>query len=123
VPTLLVVDDDAAIRSMFARVLKSIGDVEEAKDGAEALKMMGQKRYDVVLLDWNMPVIDGPAVLRALEKPGLNRQTPIIVVTADASERARVEALRQGAVFFLNKPVQIASLAIFVKMTLGKKRA
>jgi two-component system chemotaxis response regulator CheY len=123
VPTLLVVDDDASIRSMFARVLKSIGDVEEAKDGAEALKMMGQKRYDVVLLDWNMPIVDGPAVLRALEKPGLNRQTPIIVITADASERARVEALRQGAVFFLNKPVQISSLAIFVKMTLGKKRA
>lgn len=122
-PTLLVVDDDAAIRSMFARVLKSIGDVEEAKDGAEALKLMSHKRYDVVLLDWNMPVIDGPAVLKTLEKPGLNRQTPIIVVTADASERARVEALRQGAVFFLNKPVQISSLAIFVKMTLGKKRA
>ncbi|MGZ3419041.1 MAG: response regulator [Polyangiales bacterium] len=118
-----MVDDDASIRMMFARTLKSIGTIEEAKDGAEALKLLAQKRYDLLLLDWNMPIVDGPAVLKALEKPGLNRETPIIVITADPSDRARVEALRQGAVFFLNKPVQLATLGVFVKSTLGKKRA
>lgn len=122
-PNLLVVDDDATIRAMFVRVLRSLGDVDEAKDGADALRLLGAKQYDAILLDWHLPGLDGHAVLKTLDKPGPNRGTPVIVVTADGSERAKATALTGGAVFFLNKPVQLATLAVFVKSTLGKRRA
>lgn len=108
---------------MFARVLKSLGSVSEAKNGAEALQQLGHAKFDAVLLDWHMPGIGGKAVLEMLSKPGPNRDTPIIVVTADVSEHAKATALREGAIFFLNKPVQLATLSVFVKSVLGKKRA
>src|SRR5580693_4098566 len=120
-PALLVVDDDPTIRAMFARALQSLGDVETAAHGAEALRMLGAKRYDVVLLDLHMPVMDGFVVLHTLaNKTGPNKSTPVYVVTADASEQARVRALRRHAVFLLTKPVPIATLTALVDSALKK---
>src|SRR5580693_739302 len=115
-PALLVVDDDPTIRAMFARALQALGDVDTAAHGGEALRMLGAKRYDVVLLDLHMPVMDGFIVLHTLA----NRTTPIYVVTADASEQARVRALRRHAVFLLTKPVPIATLTALVGSTIKK---
>jgi CheY-like chemotaxis protein len=118
---LLVVDDDPTIRTMFARALKSLGEVDLAAHGGEALRMLGSKRYDVVLLDLHMPVMDGFVVLHTLaNKPGPNKLTPVFVVTADASEQARIRALRRHAVFLLTKPVPIATLCALVESTLKK---
>jgi CheY-like chemotaxis protein len=120
-PVILVVDDDPTIRSMFARALQALGDVDTAAHGGEALRMLGAKRYDVVLLDLHMPVMDGFIVLHTLaNRPGPNRTTPIYVVTADASEQARVRALRRHAVFLLTKPVPIATLTALVGSTIKK---
>src|SRR5688572_29928576 len=100
--TLLVVYDDPAIREMFARALKAYGSIEQAGTGFDALRMLGAKKYDVVLMDLHMPGLDGFGVLQMLaSKPGPNQGTPVFVVTADTSDRARVEVLRRHAVFFL----------------------
>lgn len=121
---LLIVDDDPTIRTMFARALKSLGEVEQAANGADALRMLAVRKYAVVLLDLHMPVVDGFAILHALaSKPGLNRDTPIYVVTADMSDQARIRALRRHAVFFLTKPVPIATLVALVDSTLKKSAA
>src|SRR6185295_20378908 len=118
-PAILIVDDDPTIRSMFARALKSLGEVELASNGAEALRMLAVRKYDVVLLDLHMPVIDGFAILHTLaNKPGANRDTPVYVVTADMSDQARIRALRRHAVFFLTKPVPIVTLVALVDSTL-----
>jgi CheY-like chemotaxis protein len=123
-PALLVVDDDPTIRAMFARALQSLGDVETAAHGAEALRMLGAKRYDVVLLDLHMPVMDGFVVLHTLaNRAGPNRTTPIYVITADASEQARIRALRRHAVFLLTKPVPIGTLTALVGSTIKKALA
>ncbi len=123
-PALLVVDDDPTIRAMFARALQPLGDVETAAHGAEALRMLGVKRYDVVLLDLHMPVMDGFVVLHTLaNRPGPNKTTPIYVITADASEQARIRALRRHAVFLLTKPVPIATLTALVGSTIKKGAA
>jgi CheY-like chemotaxis protein len=123
-PVILVVDDDPTIRNMFARALKAIGEVESAAHGGEALRMLGAKRYDVVLLDLHMPIMDGFIVLHTLaNKPGPNKSTPVYVVTADASEQARVRALRRHAVFLLTKPVPIATLTALVASTIKKSAA
>src|SRR5262245_36030754 len=112
---ILIVDDDPTIRAMYARVLGALGVVEVASNGGEALRLLGARRYGVVLLDLHMPVMDGFVVLHSLSsKPGPNRDTPIYVVTADTSEQSRVRALRRHAVFFLTKPVPIGTLTALV---------
>jgi CheY-like chemotaxis protein len=121
VAAILIVDDDPTIRMMFARALGSLGEVEQAGNGAEALRLLGAKRYGIILLDLHMPVIDGFVILHTLaSKPGPNRETSVYVITADVSEQARVRALRRHAVFLLTKPVPIATLVALVDSALKK---
>jgi CheY-like chemotaxis protein len=123
-PSLLVVDDDPNIRALFSRALKSLGDVDVAASGADALRMLGQKRYDVVMLDLHMPVVDGFFVLNTLAtRPGPNTSTPVFVVSADMTERARIDALRKKALFFLTKPVNIGMLTSLVDGALKNAQA
>jgi len=121
---ILIVDDDFTIRTMFARALKDLGEVEQASNGADALRLLGAKKYGVVLLDLHMPGIDGFAILQSLSsKPGPNKDTPVYVVTADGSDQSRISALRRHAVFFLSKPVPIGTLVALVDSTLKKSAA
>lgn len=118
---ILIVDDDPTIRTMFARALGSLGETEQASNGGEALRMLAAKKYGVVLLDLHMPLMDGFVVLHTLtNKPGLNKDTPIYVITADTSDQARIRALRRQAVFLLTKPVPIATLTALVDSALKK---
>src|SRR5271170_2734286 len=118
---ILIVDDDPTIRAMFARALKAHGDIDQAANGAEALRLLGAKKYGVVLLDLHMPIIDGFVLLHTLaNKPGHNRETPIYVITADTSEHARIRALKRRAVFMLTKPVPIGTLTSLVESALKR---
>jgi CheY-like chemotaxis protein len=118
---ILIVDDDPTIRAMFARTLSALGEVEQAANGADALRLLGTKKYGVVLLDLHMPVIDGFVILQTLStKPGPNRDTAIYVITADTSEQARLRALRRHAVFLLTKPVPLGTLTALVESALKK---
>ncbi len=119
--SILIIDDDPTIRTMFARALQGKGEIDQAGNGADALRLLGAKKYSVMLLDLHMPVIDGFVILHTLAtKPGPNRETPIYVITADISDQARIRALRRHAVFFLTKPVPIATLVALVDSTLKK---
>lgn len=119
--TILIVDDDPSIRAMFARALGALGDIEQAANGGDALRMLATKKYGIILLDLHMPVMDGFVVLHTLaNKPGLNKDTPIYVITADTSDQARIRALRRHAVFLLTKPVPIATLTALVDAALKK---
>lgn len=121
---LLVVDDDLDIRELFVRVLRKLGEVEEAAGGQQALRLLFAKEFDVVLLDLHMPQVDGFAILEALTtKPGPNRDASIFVVTADVSDQARLRALRRHAVFLLTKPVNIRTLVSLVGSSLQKRAA
>lgn len=119
---LLIVDDDPAIRAMFVRTLRSLGEIEEAGGGQDALRLLSAHEFDVVLLDLHMPTTDGFTVLETLGgKPGPNRETPVFVITADMSDEARIRALRRHAVFLLTKPVNLGSLHSFVSSSLQKR--
>jgi CheY-like chemotaxis protein len=121
---ILIIDDDPSIRTMFARALQALGEIEVAANGAEALRLLGSKRYGVILLDLHMPVIDGFVLLQTLgTRPGPNHDVPVYVITADTSDQARIRALRRHAVFFLSKPVPIATLTALVDATLKKGAA
>lgn len=109
--TFLVVDDDPTIRTMFARALTEMGEVDQAEGGKQAIQRLSAYRYEAVLLDLHMPGVDGFAVLEALAKEDSpNRDTPVFVVTGDGSEQARLRALKLRSLLLLTKPVPLAMI-------------
>jgi two-component system chemotaxis response regulator CheY len=104
---VLVVDDSAVMRSMVTRVVKlsgvPLGEFHEAGDGAEGLAKVREHWIDLVLLDINMPVMDGEEMLRRLRADPETARLPVIVVSTESSE-TRVHALEGLGVAFVHKP-------------------
>jgi CheY-like chemotaxis protein len=102
---LLVVEDQEHVLRLERMVLITDGfDVEIASGGREALEKLKSTRYDGVVLDMLMPEVDGCEVARLLKSIGLNRRTPVIMVTASLEPGMRQRAFEAGASAFLNKP-------------------
>jgi DNA-binding response OmpR family regulator len=101
---ILIVDDEPNVRLVFRTTLESTGyQVAEAEDGFEALKALETTPADVVLLDLQMPRLDGMEFLRRLRDAG--NDVPVVIVTAHGSIPDAVEAMRLGAIDFLTKPL------------------
>lgn len=111
----LVVDDSMTIRRIVIKALSLAGidDAVEAADGAEALEALKTARFDIVLLDWNMPIMSGIETLVAMRKAGI--KTPVIMVTTEAEKSRVIEAIKSGANDYLIKPFAPEQLAEKVK--------
>jgi len=106
---VLVVDDEEVVRLGYRRVLSSDGfNVMAAGNGLEALELMGDDRFDVVLLDMRMPGMDGMQVLRAIKEQW--PQSEVVVVTGYPSIETAKEAVKLGAYDYLAKPVVPAAV-------------
>jgi two-component system chemotaxis response regulator CheY len=107
----LVVDDSRVVRKAARRIVETLGfTVREAEDGAEALAACREAMPKVVLLDWNMPVMDGIGFLRAARAEfGPDRPVVVLCTTEAAVERI-VEALEAGAQEYIMKPFDAALL-------------
>ena len=103
--TCLVVDDSRVVRKAARRIVETLGfAVREAEDGAQALAACREAMPKVVLLDWNMPVMDGISFLRAARAEfGPDRPVVVLCTTEAAVERI-VEALDAGAQEYIMKP-------------------
>lgn len=101
---VLVVDDHNVIRSIVKKAfaLLDIKRVDEACDGVEAIEMIQCKRYDLIVVDWNMPEMEGVDVVRQARKLGIT--CPIIMQTTENSKTKVMEALRAGVNDYLLKP-------------------
>jgi two-component system, chemotaxis family, chemotaxis protein CheY len=111
---ILIVDDNAYMRRLTRAMLTNLGakSVVEAPDGLAALEAIRTSDHDVMLLDWDMPVLNGIEVLRIVRSPGVfpRPNLPVIMLTTRA-QRAQVnEALRAGANEFLLKPTSPKAL-------------
>lgn len=101
---VLVVDDEANLRQTFARILHQMGcEVTTAADGAEALQRLEVAPYDLVYLDIRLPGMDGLQVLRQIHDR--YAQLAVVLLTAYASIKSAVEAVRLGATDYLIKPI------------------
>jgi DNA-binding NtrC family response regulator len=109
-PTILIVDDDAALRDGLAETLTDLGHIaEQAANGEAALARLARGRVDAVLLDLRMPGLDGMEVLRRLRaQPDA---PPVAVLTAVPTAGNTIEAMRLGAVDHLAKPIGRADVA------------
>jgi PAS domain S-box-containing protein len=111
---ILLVEDDEANQVAFSRLLsKSSHQVEIAENGREALKLLGEKDYDLVLMDCRMPVMDGYEATAAIRDPGSkvrNHAIPIIALTANAMREDRKKCLDAGMDDYLSKPIDLAKL-------------
>lgn len=102
--TLLVVEDNMLNRELTNALLKNAGyDVLLAKDGAEALMLIGREHVDLILLDIDLPFIDGDKVLEALHEKGID--VPAIFISGLPGEEPEVRAFEIGAADFIRKPV------------------
>lgn len=103
--TCLIVDDSRIIRKVARRIVEGLGyEVDEAADGAEALAYCSGAMPDVLLIDWNMPVMDGLSFLRRLrELPGGDRPKALFCTIETRPERI-AEALAAGADDYVMKP-------------------
>jgi len=125
--TVLVVDDNAFMRKMVRSLLKNIGveKIFEASDGIAGLEAIRQVSPDIVILDWEMPLLNGPEFVRIVRSPGVFPlpDLPIIMLTAHGERWRVVEAVRLGVNEFLCKPVSAKALLERLISILAKPRA
>jgi len=114
------VDDMAAIRTSLREILEEEKhDVEEAKDGEEALKKLQQEHFDVAFCDIKMPKLDGIELLERVKKEGIS--TPFIMISAHGTKETALESIKRGAYFFIQKPFEsIETILIHLRNVLER---
>ncbi len=119
--SILVVDDDEAIRQMVGALLADEGyQVEMAPNGEEAIKVIRQRRFDLVILDILMPVMDGWEVASRMLCEDDTRDTPIIFLTALSSYTDQLKGWRMGCFDYITKPFDIGLFLMRVKAAVEK---
>jgi len=118
-PSVLVVDDSPTIRMFHAEVLREAGfAVREAENGFEALEALAAAAADLVVVDVNMPVMDGLSFVDRLRTDGADR-TPVLVVSSQAGAGDRADATRRGADGYLVKPADPVLLVALARRLLA----
>jgi two-component system chemotaxis response regulator CheY len=102
---VLIVDDSRAVHAFMKAIFTGTGHtLQHANDGSEAVKLFedNHSSFDLVLLDWEMPVLTGPETLEAIRK--LNKDVPIIMVTTKNDISSITQAISKGATEYVMKP-------------------
>ena len=109
---VLVVDDFPTMRRIIRNLLKDLGfeNVEEAEDGAMGLEKLRHGNFDLVVSDWNMPNMDGLAMLQKIRAESALAKLPVLMVTAEAKKENIIAAAKAGANGYVVKPFTAATL-------------
>ena len=122
VRTVMIVDDSVTVRKVTSRLMERLGwEVVTAKDGVDAVAQLQDIYPDVVLLDIEMPKMDGFEVLRIVRHDERLKDLPIIMITSRTGEKHKQEALDLGVNRYLGKPFQEASLLSTIEEVLAEK--
>jgi len=101
--TILTVDDSRSVRTIVAKQVKDLGfEVEEAEDGVQGLAKLGEREYDLVLLDVTMPNLDGPGMLAKMREEG--NKTPVIMLTSESKRSVVSGVMKIGIADYILKP-------------------
>lgn len=111
---LLLIEDEPTLRESVAKKLRRSGyEMDDCGDGETVLELLAAERYDLVLLDLNLPKVNGMTVLRTLRKTDL--ETPVLILSARSEISDKVEGLDAGANDYLAKPFHLAELEARVR--------
>lgn len=120
---ILLVEDNEINQQIASEMLKSLGTVVDiAENGAEALEMVGRKGYDIVLMDLQMPVMDGMEAARLMRERSELANVPIIAMTADAMKGVKEKVLEQGMNAYITKPFEPAQLYAVLNRFMKEQR-
>ena len=120
-PNILFTDDEKTLRNIMAKELTRMGyNVTCCDSGAETSKNMQERDFDVVILDINMPVMNGIETLKRLKE--MESTTEVIVLTGQGSIESAVQAIKLGAYDYLTKPCQLAELNALLQRALEKRQ-
>ncbi|MCS7307580.1 MAG: chemotaxis response regulator CheY [Aquificaceae bacterium] len=102
----LIVDDMSTMRKIVRTILNQLGytNIDEAENGKDALSKLRSVNYDFVLLDWNMPEVDGLETLKQIRADDKLKHLPVIMVTAEAKKENVLAAVQAGANNYVVKP-------------------
>jgi DNA-binding response OmpR family regulator len=117
--SILVVDDEFAVRESLRMLLKSYYAIFAAPDGGEALKILKERKIDLITLDLNMPKLSGIDTLREIRK--IDNKVPVIIVTGYGSQKDEKEALLYGVRDFISKPFNINEIVSVIDGILGER--
>jgi len=119
---ILVVDDDENFLSLERTILEQKGfDVTTAGGGGEALKLLADQAFDLVLLDVMMPEVDGFTVCRKIKEDPRLKEIPVIFLTAKGGGEALAEGFESGAIMYINKPFTANKLLTIVNTMLESR--
>jgi two-component system chemotaxis response regulator CheY len=117
----LVVDDSPVMRQLIVFALARVKNVRvtEADDGVVAIKKLATERFDLVITDINMPIMNGLKLVRHVRADERHKKVPIIVITTEGGEEDRQRAMVLGATAYITKPIQAPIVVEKVKELLG----
>jgi DNA-binding response OmpR family regulator len=119
---ILVVDDDENILSLERTILEQKGfDVTTTAGGKEALRVLAEQPFDLVLLDVMMPEVDGFTVCRKIKEDAKLKDLPVIFLTAKGGGEALAEGFESGAIMYINKPFTANKLLTIVNTMLESR--
>ena len=119
---ILIVDDSSVMRSMILKTLRmsglSLGDIYEASNGAEGLEILNMRWMDLVILDINMPVMNGEDMMIRMKADPEMRDIPVIIISTEGS-KTRIDSLTEMGAIFIRKPFTPEIVRDAVNRSLG----
>ncbi|MDT8421139.1 MAG: response regulator [Desulfuromonadales bacterium] len=117
---VLVVEDSPTMRQLIVFALKRIRGLQivEANDGVGGLKKLSAEKFDLILTDINMPIMDGLKLVSLIRNDPHYKDVPVVVITTEGAQEDRDRALALGANEYITKPIQTARIIEVVKRLL-----
>ncbi len=113
----LIVEDSPMMRQLLVFALARVKNlkVTEADDGVDALRKLATTKFDIIITDINMPIMDGLKLVKRIRSDAQHKDTPIVIITTEGSQEDRQRALQLGANAYITKPIQAPQVIAKVK--------
>jgi two-component system chemotaxis response regulator CheY len=117
----LIVEDSPMMRQLLVFALSRVKQlkVTEADDGVDGLKKLAAGKFDIILTDINMPIMDGLKLVKRVRTDPVHKDVPIVIITTESAEEDRQRALSLGANAYITKPIQAPQVIAKVRELLG----
>ena len=122
--SILIVDDSLPMRSVIKRTLKAAGyggaELLEAANGQEAINLLKNAWIDIVITDYNMPVMNGLEFIKAIKKDEMSKEIPVVVISTEGNESKIKEFMDCGAAGYITKPFTAEAIRDLIVNILGE---